>query len=161
MCSDCCKVMFRGIFYWEAYSAHSVGNLSILERSKMKTTQNETVTSPSSRYLIGFSYEKSEGRRYRQCFHLDKSSRKMYTVYFVVLRQPRKSDVMMSFGHYSVRSAVYYKARSPLSIITHFRTLLFSDHVDDVILIICTFWCHDIALGLRCVAASIRPICVH
>jgi hypothetical protein len=47
-----------------------------------------------SRYLIGFSYEKSTGRRYRQCFILDKSCRKMYTIFSAVLRQQRRSDVM-------------------------------------------------------------------
>jgi hypothetical protein len=42
---------------------------------------------------------------------LDKSSRKMYTIFSAVLRQQRKSDVMTSFGH-SARSAVYYQADS-------------------------------------------------
>jgi hypothetical protein len=35
-----------------------------------------------SQYLIGFSYETSAGCRYRQCFLLDKSWRKMYTICF-------------------------------------------------------------------------------
>jgi hypothetical protein len=37
----------------------------------------------SSRYLIVFSYEKSAGRRHRQCFLMDKSCRKMYTILYV------------------------------------------------------------------------------
>jgi hypothetical protein len=57
---------------------------------------------------------KSAGRRYRQCFLLDKSCRKIYTIFSVVLRQQRKSDVMTSLGH-SAHSTVYYKAASPLS----------------------------------------------
>jgi hypothetical protein len=65
----------------------------------------------SSRYLIGFSYEKSAGHRYRQCFLLDKPCRK--TIFSAVLRQQRKSDVMTSFGH-SAHSAAYYKAGSPV-----------------------------------------------
>jgi hypothetical protein len=67
----------------------------------------------SCRYLIGFSYEKYAGRQYRQCFLLDKSCRKMYTIFSAVLRQQRKSDVMTSFG-LSARSVIYYKAGSPL-----------------------------------------------
>jgi hypothetical protein len=59
-----------------------------------------------------FSYEKSAGRRYRQCCILYESCRKMYTIFSAVLRQQRKSDVMTSFGH-SARSAVYYQAGSP------------------------------------------------
>jgi hypothetical protein len=35
----------------------------------------------SSQYLIGFSNEKSAGRRYRQCFLFGKSCRKMYLSY--------------------------------------------------------------------------------
>jgi hypothetical protein len=50
-----------------------------------------------------FSFEKSGGRRYRQCFLLDKSCWKMYTIFSAVLRQQRKSDVMMSFGLRSQR----------------------------------------------------------
>jgi hypothetical protein len=46
----------------------------------------------SSRYLIGFSCEKSAGRQYRQCFLLD------YTIISAVLRHHRKSDVMTYFG---------------------------------------------------------------
>jgi hypothetical protein len=67
----------------------------------------------SYRYLIGFSYEKAAGRRYRQCFLLDKSCRKMYTIFSAVLRQQRKSDVITSFG-LTACSAVYYQAGSPL-----------------------------------------------
>jgi hypothetical protein len=37
---------------------------------------------------------------------LEKSCRKMYTIFSAVQRQQRKSDVMMYFGH-SARSAVY------------------------------------------------------
>jgi hypothetical protein len=50
----------------------------------------------------------------------DKSGRKMYTIFSAVLhvREQRESDVMTSFGH-SGRSAVYYKAGSPL--IFHFQ----------------------------------------
>jgi hypothetical protein len=62
-------------------------------------------------YIIGFSYEKSTGCRYRQCFLFDKSCRKMYTIFSAVLRQQRKSDVMTSFGQ-SARSTVYYTASS-------------------------------------------------
>jgi hypothetical protein len=58
-----------------------------------------------SRYLIDFSYEKSAGR-HRQCFLLDKSCRKMHTIFSAVLRQLRKSDVMTSIGH-SARNSVY------------------------------------------------------
>jgi hypothetical protein len=46
-------------------------------------------------------------RRYTQCFLLDKSCRKMYTIFSTVLRQLMKSDVMTSSG-LSARSAVYY-----------------------------------------------------
>jgi hypothetical protein len=38
----------------------------------------------SSRYLVCFSFEKSAGRRYGQCFLLDKSCRKMYTMHSAV-----------------------------------------------------------------------------
>jgi hypothetical protein len=65
----------------------------------------------STRDLIGFLYEKSAGRRYRQCFLLDKSCGKMYTISSAVLRQQRKSDVMTYFGH-SDHSAVCYQAGS-------------------------------------------------
>jgi hypothetical protein len=51
----------------------------------------------SSRYLIAFSYEKSAGRRYRQCFLLDKPCKKNYTIFSAVLRQQRKSDIMTYF----------------------------------------------------------------
>jgi hypothetical protein len=37
----------------------------------------------------------------------------MYTIFSAVLRQQRKSDVMMYFG-FSARSAVYYESGSPL-----------------------------------------------
>jgi hypothetical protein len=77
----------------------------------------------SSRYLISFSYEKSAGRRYRQCFPLDKSCRKMYTIFSAVLRQQGKSDVITSFGH-TARSAIYYQAGSPLSNKHHVITVL-------------------------------------
>jgi hypothetical protein len=69
----------------------------------------------SPRYRIGFLNEKSAGRRYKQCVLLDKSSRKMYTIFSAVLRQQRKCDVMTYFGR-SDRSAVYYKADSPLPV---------------------------------------------
>jgi hypothetical protein len=68
--------------------------------------------------LSGFSYEKSAGRRYRQCFLSEKSCRKMYKIFSAVLRQQRKSDVMTSFGH-SAHSAIYYKADSPLHVCCH------------------------------------------
>jgi hypothetical protein len=58
-----------------------------------------------------FLYEKSAGRQYRQCFLLDKSCRKMHTIFSAVLRQQRKCDVMTYFGHYA-RSAIYHKAGS-------------------------------------------------
>jgi hypothetical protein len=58
------------------------------------------------RYLIGFSYEKSAGRRYRQWVLLYKCRRKLYTIFSAMLCQQRKSDVMTSFGH-SARSAIY------------------------------------------------------
>jgi hypothetical protein len=60
--------------------------------------------------VIGFSYKKSGRRRYRQCFLLDKSCRKMHMIFSTLLRQQRKSDEMTYFGH-----AVYYKAGSPFS----------------------------------------------
>jgi hypothetical protein len=63
----------------------------------------------SCRYLIDFSIEKSAGRRYRQRFLLDKSCRKMCTIFSAVLRQQRTSDVMTTCG-LSARSAVYYEA---------------------------------------------------
>jgi hypothetical protein len=56
----------------------------------------------SSRYLIDFSYEKYAGRRYRQCFLLDKSCRKMYT----------NLQRCYVSGH-SAPSAVYHEAGSP------------------------------------------------
>jgi hypothetical protein len=60
----------------------------------------------SSRYLVGFSNEKSAGRRYK-CFLLDKSYRKIYTISPTVLRQQSESDVMTPpFGHFA-RSAIY------------------------------------------------------
>jgi hypothetical protein len=37
------------------------------------------------------------------------------SIFFAVLRQERKSDVMTSFGH-SARSAIYHKAGSPLTL---------------------------------------------
>jgi hypothetical protein len=52
----------------------------------------------SSQYVIGFSYEKSARRRYRQCF----------LFFSAVQRQQRKSDVMTSFG-LTACSAVYYQ----------------------------------------------------
>jgi hypothetical protein len=67
----------------------------------------------SFRYLIGFSNEKSAGRRYKQCFLLDKSCRNQHTTFSAVLRQQRKSDVMTSFGH-SARSTIHCKAGSSL-----------------------------------------------
>jgi hypothetical protein len=67
----------------------------------------------SSRYLIGFSYEKYAGRRDRHCFLWDNSCRKMYTIFSAMLRQQRKSDVMTSFS-LTTRSAVYYKADSSI-----------------------------------------------
>jgi hypothetical protein len=66
----------------------------------MHQTQN-------SQYLIGFSYEKSARHQHGL---LDK-----YMIFFAVLRQQRKSDVMTYFGH-SSRSAVCYKAGSQLNI---------------------------------------------
>jgi hypothetical protein len=75
---------------------------------------------------IGFTYEKFAGRRYRQCFLLDKSCRKMsgkmHTIFSAVLRQKRKSDVMTSFGH-ATRSAIYYKA-VVFVFSSHWKTLL-------------------------------------
>jgi hypothetical protein len=73
-----------------------------------------TIMHQSSRYLVvvGFSYEKSAGCRYRQCFPSDKSCRKMYMIFSAVLCQQRKRDAITSFGH-PVRSAIYYKAGSP------------------------------------------------
>jgi hypothetical protein len=44
-------------------------------------------------------------------FFLEKSCRKMYTIFSVVQRQQRKSDVMMSFG-LTACSAIYYHAGS-------------------------------------------------
>jgi hypothetical protein len=67
----------------------------------------------TSRYLIGFPYVKSAGCRYRQCLLLDKSCRKMHTIFSAVLRQQKKSDVMTYFGH-PARSAVYCEVGSPL-----------------------------------------------
>jgi hypothetical protein len=67
----------------------------------------------SSRCLIDFSCETSASHRHRQYFLLDKSCRKMYTIYSAVLRQQRKSDVMRYFGH-TARSAVYFKPDSLL-----------------------------------------------
>jgi hypothetical protein len=56
----------------------------------------------SSRYPL----EKSPGRRwYRMNVR--------FTIFSAVLRQQRKSDIITSFGQ-SVRSAIYYKAGSPL-----------------------------------------------
>jgi hypothetical protein len=43
-------------------------------------------------------------------FFLEKSCRKMYTIFSTVQRQQRKSDVMTSFG----LTAVYYHAGSSL-----------------------------------------------
>jgi hypothetical protein len=51
----------------------------------------------SSRYLIGFSYEKSTERQYSQC-SFDKSCRKLYTIFSAVLRQQRKSVVRRRLG---------------------------------------------------------------
>jgi hypothetical protein len=56
----------------------------------------------SSRYIIDFSYEESEGRRHRKCIRLDKSCKNMYTIFSAVLRQQRKSDVVASFGHSAI-----------------------------------------------------------
>jgi hypothetical protein len=55
----------------------------------------------SSRYLLGFSMKNLQvaGRRYKQCFLLDKSSRKMYTIFSTVLRQQRKSGVSLRSQH--------------------------------------------------------------
>jgi hypothetical protein len=58
----------------------------------------------SSQYVIWFSYEKSAGRRYRQCFLFGK----MYTIFSAVQRQQRKGDVMAYFG-LPACSAVYYQ----------------------------------------------------
>jgi hypothetical protein len=52
----------------------------------------------SYRYLIGFSYAKSAGRRHRQCFLVDKSCTKMCTIFSPAFRQQRKSAVVTSFG---------------------------------------------------------------
>jgi hypothetical protein len=46
-------------------------------------------------------------------FFLEKSCRKMYTIFSAVQRQLRKSDVMTSFG-LAACSAVYYHAGSSL-----------------------------------------------
>jgi hypothetical protein len=55
----------------------------------------------SSQYVIGFSYEISAGRQYRQCFLSGK-------ILSAGQRQQRKSDVMTSFG-LAACSAVYYQ----------------------------------------------------
>jgi hypothetical protein len=47
---------------------------------------------------MGFLYENFAGRRYRQCFLLDKSCRKMCTIFSVMLRQQRKSDVFWALS---------------------------------------------------------------
>jgi hypothetical protein len=83
----------------------------------------------SSRYLTGFSYEKSAGRRYRQCFILDKSCRKMYTIFSAVQRKQRKSDVMTCFGHFA-RSAIYYRGGYPLTTGKH-RAVRTHQHLQD------------------------------
>jgi hypothetical protein len=46
-------------------------------------------------------------------FFLEKSCRKMYTIFSAVQRQQRKSDVMTSFG-LATCSAIYYHAGSSL-----------------------------------------------
>jgi hypothetical protein len=67
----------------------------------------------SSRDLINFSHEKSAGHQYGQCFLLDRSCRKMYTIFSAVLYCNRRK--VTSFG-LSARSAVYYnEAGSTLS----------------------------------------------
>jgi hypothetical protein len=68
----------------------------------------------SSRYLIG-SFVWKICRMQVICFLLDKSCRKMYTIFSAVLRQQRKSEIMTSsFGH-TARSAIYYQAGFPLN----------------------------------------------
>jgi hypothetical protein len=47
-------------------------------------------------------------------FFLEKSCRKMHTIFFAVQRQQRKSDVKTSFG-LAACSAVYYHAGSSLA----------------------------------------------
>jgi hypothetical protein len=49
--------------------------------------------------LYGFRMKNLQDGRYRQCFLLDKSCRKMYTIFSPVLRQQRKSDVMTHGPH--------------------------------------------------------------
>jgi hypothetical protein len=65
-----------------------------------------------SRYLIGFSYEKFAGRRYDNVFVWLNPVEKCAQSTAVLLKQ-RKSDVMTYFSH-STRSAIYYKAGSPI-----------------------------------------------
>jgi hypothetical protein len=48
---------------------------------------------PSTRYLIGFSYETSAGRGIDNVFFLDKSGRKMYTIFSEVQRQIRNKII--------------------------------------------------------------------
>jgi hypothetical protein len=67
----------------------------------------------SNKLSISHRMKNQQDAGYRQCFVLDKSCRKMYTIFSVLLYQQRKSVVMASFGH-TGRSAVYYKAGSPL-----------------------------------------------
>jgi hypothetical protein len=78
-----------------------------------KIPQNMQISKPSCTssinaldISIGFSYEKSAGRRHRQCFLLDKSCRKC-TQSFPWCYVNREK--VTSFGH-SARSAIYYKA---------------------------------------------------
>jgi hypothetical protein len=46
-----------------------------------------------------------DGQPVGNVFFLDKSCTKMHTIFSAVLRQQRKSDIMMSFDH-SARSAI-------------------------------------------------------
>jgi hypothetical protein len=64
----------------------------------------------SSQYVIGFSYKKSAGHRYRQiCFLFGKILWKnAHDLFRAVQRQQRKSDVMTSFD-LAACSAVYYQ----------------------------------------------------
>jgi hypothetical protein len=52
----------------------------------------------SSQYVIGFSYENLQDADTDNVFFLEKSCRKMYTIFSAVQRQQRKSDVMTAFG---------------------------------------------------------------
>jgi hypothetical protein len=53
------------------------------------------------------------GRRYRQCFLLDKSCRKMYTIFSAVLRQQRKSDAMTYFVTQLAAPSIIKHVRHP------------------------------------------------